>query len=256
MNVVPSNPVLPSAVGLKRRALRHVASVVLLALSMFGVTGIVLAPGSATAGPALIAQPGDEIGTNVTNNSGKIRVCTIGFLTMTSDPTPAFLTAGHCAPKAGMPVFGNPDGIGARRIIGYSRVVEFAGTAVRSTDIALVDVSAGENFARLSALPNGVAVSGVSNAVDLERYNPVLCKQGYVTGQTCGRIVKFVGSDKLTFEAGSAHGDSGAPVYAVWPDGTYTAVGLLNGSPVSDEGVAVVQLIAPWMSSWALRLAR
>jgi hypothetical protein len=228
--------------------------VLLLALVLLLWSIAAPAAGSATADPALIAQPGDEMGTNTP--SGKIRVCTLGFLTMTTDPTPAFLTAGHCAPEVGIPVFWNPDGIGARKVVGYSRVVQFAGDEVGSTDIALIDVGLGVDFSKSAVLNGGVSVSGVSTAADLERYNPTLCKQGYVSGRTCGRIVKFIGSDKLTFETPSDHGDSGSPVYAVWPDGTFTAVGLLNGSPVNNEGVAVVQLIAPWMSSWALRLAR
>lgn len=234
--------------------LRKMSAVALSALFLFWASGLIPVPGNATADPALIAQPGDEMGTNTPD--GRLRVCTLGFLTMTSDPTPAFLTAGHCAPEPGMPVFWNPDGIGVKRIVGYSRAVQFSGDSLGATDIALVDVSEGVDFSKMPVLNGGVAVSGVSTASDLERYDPVLCKQGYVTGRTCGRILKFMGPDKLTFEAKSDHGDSGAPVYAVWPDGTFTAVGLLNGSPMSNDGVVVVQLIAPWMSSWALRLAR
>jgi hypothetical protein len=36
-------------------------------------------------------------------------------------------------------------------------------------------------------------------------------------------------------------------VVAHWPDGEYTAVGILNGSPIADDDVVIAQLVAPWM---------
>jgi hypothetical protein len=235
---------------------RTAAAVALTAASMFVVVSESTLPApAAAADPALLAQPGDEISVDGANS--KEFVCTLGFLVMTSDPTPAFLTAGHCVPAPGKPVYWNPDGTSSKVTLGYSRVVQYDGDTVGSTDIGLVDVSGGDgDLSKTAVLPGNVQMSGVSSMDELRRYNPTLCKQGYRSGRTCGRILRFIPPDKLTMETRSDHGDSGSPVYAVWPNGTYTAVGVLNGSPVSDESIAIIQLIQPWMGSWALRLAR
>lgn len=227
-----------------RTSLTRAGAAAVTAVSVSVVLG---PPTVATASPGVV-NPGAEI--EFEYPDGHTTTCTAGFLVVTSDGTPAFLTAGHCVPVTGGKVY-LAEG-GQEVPIGTSRVVTLTGSNTGDTDIALVDMN-GSQVLKSPTLANGISVTGISGGQELRTSRPQLCKVGQVSGTTCGPISGFIG-DKVLFEAGSEHGDSGSPVVAFWPDGSYTAVGVLNGSPKDNEGIAIAQMIAPWTSRWALQL--
>jgi hypothetical protein len=229
------------------RTARVVLRAVTAAVAAVALTTAV-APAPAGADPETL-QPGSEIG--FIGPDGDPGTCTLGFMVMTSDNSPAYLTAGHCAPVQGAPVYA--DTMNGVTRVGVSRVVSYADTGeTLSTDIALVD-TANAPINKSSQLTNGIRVTGISSSEDLRSSAPTLCKLGQATGFTCGPMTA-VTRNKVLFRAESAHGDSGAPVVARWGNGVFTAVGVLNGSPIADDGVAVAQLIEPWTYQWSLRL--
>lgn len=215
----------------------------------------------AYAAPEDILQPGTEI--VFPEGNGTFLECTAGFLVTTTDPTPAFLTAGHCIPAVNKPLYTvTGQDTDQLAFAGNSRVVSFTGlegdqehSRVGTTDIALVDLKS-SSVPKSPLLVNGIRVSGASTPDDLRAARPVLCKVGAVTGVTCGDMDRIVG-DSILFFARAEHGDSGAPVVAQWPDGQYTAVGILSGIVVGPgENRITAQLVSPWLHAWSLQLVQ
>jgi hypothetical protein len=173
--------------------------------------------------------------------------CTAGFLVRDGGGRVGLLTAGHC--DKGGPV--------AIKLAGadYTRIGTFDG-ARRRGDIGFV------------ALGPGVPVSGaiagvgpVTGATDRVAMGEVLCKVGLATGLQCGPVTGLT-ADTVTFAATTQCGDSGGPVYAVAPDGSMAAVGILSAETMGEGTIAppcgtpftfaIAQLVQPWLHASAM----
>jgi hypothetical protein len=202
--------------------------------------------------------PGIGITVEYTDGTGSER-CTAGFLVRTRAGRPALLTAGHCnGPGGAGRVVTTDAGTGSTETVGAVADSVFQGNAWDDGDIALIALDNHASIPLTSDIVGGPAVSGVRSTVAVDDQ---LCKVGIGTGKReCGPVV-LVRGNKVAFAAPTACGDSGGPVYALQPDGSAAAVGVLvagtNAEPAAPgcAGAAkfsVAELIEPWLDKWQL----
>jgi hypothetical protein len=183
--------------------------------------------------------------------------CTVGFLVKLTDGRTGAMSAGHCQAKGGQAVL-----TATGRPIGQYLERTYQGDAPQHHDAALIVLDPGL-VVDAWILNKTRVTSGVASAADLlgGRGGPAtICWTGATTGggNHCGPITNLdVENSKLTFlpDTQSTAGDSGGPVWAVWPDGGISAVGSLIGHSKS-TGTVTASLLAPWMSAWHLKLAQ
>ncbi len=165
--------------------------------------------------------------------------CTLGFFARYPNRQIVVFTAGHCADAAKSDPLDTS--IIARYLDPAGDSVPFGEyiKAVHSPtwygqDIAMIQV------AKPSVQPVAQAVgavTGYSTADDLEDSRPTICVLGGKTGLHCGAFGGLVGIRVTWTGIPAVEGDSGGPVYARWPDGTYTAVGVVDGVQTTQRGM-------------------
>lgn len=172
--------------------------------------------------------------------------CTAGWLAHDAAGKPVMLTAGHC--DMGGKVAMKWSASGAYETVGtFERSVHEGGVG-EDADFAVVAL-------------NNAAIPGDTRVLDRRpvegvtadvKVGDVLCKYGLTTGRTCGAVLDIPTASKVRFDAASAHGDSGGPVYLIQPDGDAVAVGItIRGA---DDGGTVAELVQPWLQKWQLTL--
>ncbi len=82
-----------------------------------------------------------------------------------------------------------------------------------------------------------------------------ICKTGAQTGETCGPVTAVTGN-LVEARVYSTIGDSGSPGFVVNPDGTVSAVGILQGGPVDDDSSTDFVLVEPILRQWGLHVVR
>ncbi|TQC45038.1 hypothetical protein EEB14_33915 [Rhodococcus sp. WS4] len=170
------------------------------------------APQAHAAGGAL--KPADGIA--VDRNNGMIRNCTLGFV-FKGDARA--LTASHCG-EIGQQIR-TPDGSPVGLVVAHG-----------SEDIRIIDIA---TDLKVYGDVEGVGtVSGYMTLDELNRTRPLLCKKGVTTGLTCGTMTGTAKDSYFTFGGGSDEGDSGAPIYAITPEGKILAAGILSGHAEED----------------------
>lgn len=164
-------------------------------------------------------------------------VCTLGFFARYPDGHVVVFTAGHCANLARE---AQPDSPPVARYLsgdGYSVPFgEYIKAVSRPTgqDLAMIQTV----NARVQPVARAVGpVRGYSTAADLTTGNPQICIVGSRTGLHCG-VLTYVSAVRVDWAGIPAvEGDSGGPVYAKWDDGSYTAVGVVNGVATRRDGM-------------------
>lgn len=172
--------------------------------------------------------------------------CTAGWLAHDASGMPVMLTAGHCD-------------MGGKVAMKWtaSDAYETIGTFAKSVN----EGSVGENADIAIVALNNAAIPGDTRVLDRRpvegvtadvKVGDVLCKYGLTTGRTCGPVLDTPTASKVRFDATSARGDSGGPVYLIQPDGDAVAVGItIRGA---DDGGTVAELVQPWLQKWQLTL--
>ncbi|SDR27984.1 hypothetical protein [Tsukamurella pulmonis] len=163
-------------------------------------------------------------------------ICTLGFLARYPGGEIVAFTAGHCAELAGQ---ARPGRAPVARYLtadgGSTPFGEYikATRSNRGQDIAIIQL-AGTDVAPVAGAIG--AVRGVSSTEDLQAGRPEICVVGARTGRHCG-VLDDVSGTRVTWAGIPAvEGDSGGPVYARWPDGTFTAVGVINTVHTRPDG--------------------
>ncbi|ADG76851.1 putative protein OS=Tsukamurella paurometabola (strain ATCC 8368 / DSM / CCUG 35730 /CIP 100753 / JCM 10117 / KCTC 9821 / NBRC 16120 / NCIMB 702349/ NCTC 13040) OX=521096 GN=Tpau_0197 PE=4 SV=1 [Tsukamurella paurometabola] len=163
-------------------------------------------------------------------------VCTLGFFARYPNGQVVAFTAGHCADLARQ---ARPDDAPvARYLTSASRSTAFgeyikATRTRRGQDIAIIQVLGADVRAVADAIG---PVTGYSTAAELRDGRPEICIVGARTGRSCG-VFDTIDGRRVTWAGTPAvEGDSGGPVYARWPDGTFTAVGVVNSVHTRADG--------------------
>lgn len=206
----------------------RVGLVALLAGAALGFAGV------AAAGP----MPGMEV---LDDNSS----CTAGFATQGDDGGYYLLTSGHCDSHDGSQwtdAFDTP--------LGRVTASENNGDD-RDAALIRLDPAAGVPNARIAGR---YPVRDVL-ASDQIQVGMTMCKIGAQTGETCGPVTAVTGNVIQT-RVFSTMGDSGSPGFVVNPDGTASAVGLLQGGPEDDDSTTDFVLVDPVLRQWGLHLLR
>lgn len=181
--------------------------------------------------------------------------CTLAFLGRDSSGTPIGFTAGHCdRPGDAPPHFTRRSDEGTPVDLGRFTTVQTADTPDKVvttgsdgwSDFAVIDIDptladSVEGNARIAG------VYRVTKVLDYEyllNTNVTLCKFGFVSGETCGKVTRY---NNLTVEAElySSSGDSGSPAYVKFGNDEVAAVGILRGSPEGEDNVTEFSLLAP-----------
>lgn len=205
-------------------------------------TVLLCAPVASAAPASIVLTPGAKL--NVWDARGApAGTCTAGFIARNRRGTPVLMDAGHCdrGGDVSMP------GPGGEVAVGQFVVSTFDGTQSEDTDIAVLKLSAG-----IDVHGDIAGTLPITGWVPYVVEGQVLCKNGAVTGRTCGPVVD-VSPSKVKFAAEIAQGDSGGPVYALKDDGTAAAVGITIRL-ADDDGFAVAELIGPWLTRWDLTI--
>ncbi len=163
-------------------------------------------------------------------------VCTLGFLARYPGGQVVAFTAGHCAELAGKAQPGrtpvarylNPRG-GSTPFGEYIKATR----STRGQDIAIIQLAGADVAPVAHAIGT---VTGVSSTEDLEAGRPEICVVGARTGRHCGVLDRVTGTRVTWAGIPAVEGDSGGPVYARWPDGTFTAVGVINTVQTREDG--------------------
>ncbi|WP_019201292.1 hypothetical protein [Tsukamurella sp. 1534] len=185
-------------------------------------------------------------------------VCTLGFFARYPGGEVVAFTAGHCADLARQ---ARPDAVPVARYMTDADSSVAFGAYIKATrspigqDIAIIQVQ-GRDVRPVA--PAIGPVTGVSTADDLRAARPAICIVGARTGRSCGALASVSGSRVSWAGIAAVEGDSGGPVYARWPDGTYTAVGVVNGVQARPDGTGTGRgtgtLIAPDMTANGMTL--
>lgn len=189
------------------------------------------------AGPALAnPTPGMEV-------SDENSSCTAGFAAQGGDGQYYLLTSGHCDGHDGLE-WSDSGSAPLGRIVAS----EYNGD---DQDAAMMLL---EPFA---GVPNGnvdgrYRVRDVLSPFEIKVGMP-FCKIGARTGETCGTITGVSGN-VVTTNLFSLEGDSGSPGFVMNPDGTVSAVGLLQGGPEGDDNTTDFVMVYPLLRQWGLRL--
>ena len=201
--------------------------------SVPAAAGLVFA-GIASAGP----MPGIEL---LDDSSS----CTAGFVTQGDDGGYYLLTSGHCDSHDGSQwtdVFETP--------LGRITASEDNGED-RDAAIIRLDPSAGRPNPKIAGR---YPVANVL-AADQIQVGMTICKVGAQTNETCGPVTAINGNVVET-RVFSTIGDSGSPGFVVNPDGSVSAVGILQGGPVDDDSSTDFVLVEPVLRQWGLHVLR
>ncbi|KXO98170.1 hypothetical protein [Tsukamurella pseudospumae] len=163
-------------------------------------------------------------------------ICTLGFLARYPNGQIVAFTAGHCA-EAARQVRPDRNPV-ARYLTSADSSVPFgeyikATRSARGQDIAIIQV-AGRDVAPVA--PAIGPVTGFSTPDRLRAERPEICIVGARTGRHCGVLEDASGTRVTWAGIPAVEGDSGGPVYAKWPDGTFTAVGVVNSVHTRADG--------------------
>lgn len=161
-------------------------------------------------------SPGTYI--DMIDAAGNNSSCSLGF-TLTKGATTYATTAGHCALDGQRTVgYRNPDKTLAR-LGTISFFSDFLGSNGEPlgfiTDAALIEVQPGVNLR--SRIPGPTPddesydVVGFATPDDLPP-GTIVCKQGFRTGETCGKVMA-VRENAVRVNLAYRHGDSGSPSY-------------------------------------------
>lgn len=192
-------------------------------------------------------------------SSGYKSTCTLGAVAdgeTDHGPQTVIITAGHCNNGEPNPVFTGPDEGHADQVVG----------SVEKTVLAEPDED-GNFWGDYAHIPtnaqvdNRIAdthpVTGVLSRSELTK-DMEICKFGFRTGKTCGKLLS---ADDEFIDVGLTvlDGDSGAPAYAIAPDGTAKLVGILGGNPLNSDGefakgVTTFSLLEPILAQENLTL--
>ncbi|MFD9826073.1 hypothetical protein ACFWXB_01215 [Tsukamurella tyrosinosolvens] len=163
-------------------------------------------------------------------------VCTLGFLARYPGGEVVAFTAGHCAELAGKARPGRSpvaryltSGGGSTPFGEYIKATR----STRGQDIAIIQVVGAD----VAPIARSIGpVRGVSSTEELRVGRPEICVVGARTGRHCG-VLDDVSGTRVTWAGIPAvEGDSGGPVYARWPDGSFTAVGVINTVHTRTDG--------------------
>lgn len=197
----------------------------------------VTAPGLAAA-VAPVPTTGSGISTFADAFGVYASVCTLAFFARYPSGQLVAFTAGHCAELSRE---ARPNSVPvARYLTASDRSVPFGeyikatrSTTRRGQDIAIIQVQ-GNNIAAVASTIG--PVTGYSTASDLRAGRPEICIVGARTGRHCGVLDDVIGARVTWAGIPAVEGDSGGPVYAHWPDGTFTAVGVVNSVHTRADG--------------------
>ncbi len=226
-----------------------------------GAVSVALVTGGAVAAPATAgAQASTHAGDGIviTDDAGNQGVCTLNSVTE-KDGTYYGITAGHCLNEeelGGAPVKVSTESdqlLADSEDIAAGGVVRGGSATPFTPDDALDDFS----WFRLdeSVTPNADSVSSTAatgvpvlddflsgNSLPLGEPVPVtqnlvgrvVCKDGTMSGRTCGPVLDVnVGTQEITALIPAIAGDSGSPLHVAGSDGKRHVVGTLSsGTPV------------------------
>ncbi len=210
-----------------------------VAAAAVATAAMVLSPASAAA-----ATPPVHAGTEIRVGN---QICTLGYVLPGPDGKAEGVTAGHCG------------------VVGDS-VTDKNGTYLGYIADSLNDYNGDIARIRFNDLPGGslttwvpyqgkmLPVLGSMTFADVMQAQPVLCKVGRTTGESCGPLQGAPGKAQVAFAAASDHGDSGGPVYALSSDGVY-AVGILFSGSGNSEALSGATGIAQFAEQWGLTVA-
>lgn len=202
----------------------------LLAVVMAGAA--TLFAGTALATP----MPGMEV-------SDENSSCTAGFAAQRGNGQYYLLTSGHCDGQDFSPwtdAAGNP--------IGRIMASEDNGD---DRDAAMIELNSAAGVP-IGDVDGRYRIRDVLTADQMHVGMP-FCKVGARTGETCGTVTGITGN-VVTTNLFSLEGDSGSPGFVMNPDGTVSAVGILQGGPGGDDNTTDFVMIDPLLRQWGLRL--
>lgn len=218
------------------------------ALSALASLSLVSVPTAAAWGEYPVVTPGAYLVSTAMDANGNPKICTAGFVVRTPDGAPHVLTAGHCRQDP------NNSTVLQRTPNSDTYVGQYTRWTVNRhvRDMAIVDIAPAS--IPMAAALDGRPVVRIMNAEDVRRENPILCKSGARTGLSCGPVTD-VNENIVSFRAWDEPGDSGSPVYAIQPDNTVAAVGILYAhSDDAQERIIHATMVAPTMRDWGLSL--
>jgi len=198
--------------------------------------------------------PGTAIATDGPDNDEY--ECTLAFLGRDGSGAPVGYTAGHCdrASDNGRPHFTRKSDEDTPIDLGRFTTVQTADTpdkivktgSDRWSDFAVIEIDP----ALADSVEDNARIAGVYRVTKVLDYDYLLsndvtlCKFGFVSGETCGKVLEY---DPVSVEAElySAEGDSGSPAYVKLGNDEVAAVGILRGSPVGEDNLTEFSLFAP-----------
>ncbi len=200
--------------------------------------------------------PGIAIATDNISDSTHTLECTLAFLGRDSSGAAIAFTAGHCDQDGytDRPYFtrkADPDNsidlgdfttfqtADQRNKVVKTDKDDWSDFAMITVDTALAATA--EDNSRIAGV---YRVTKVLNHHYLLNTNVTLCKFGFVSGETCGKVERVTES-RIEADLFSLPGDSGAPAYVKLGNNEVAAVGILRGSPEGDDGYTEFTLLAP-----------
>lgn len=203
------------------------------------LAGVLAAAGLSFAG---VASAGPMPGIELLDDSSS---CTAGFLAQDDAGGYYLLTSGHCDSHDGSQwtdIFETP--------LGIITASEDNGED-RDAAIIRLEPDAGRPNPKIAGR---YPVAGVLPP-DQIHVGMTICKVGAQTGETCGPVTA-VNGNLVETRVYSTIGDSGSPGFVVNPDGTVSAVGILQGGPVDDDSSTDFVLVEPILRQWGLHVVR
>ncbi|GAB5895424.1 S1 family peptidase [Mycolicibacterium mageritense] len=182
--------------------------------------------------------------------------CTLAFLGRDGSGAPIGYTAGHCdrANDNGRPHFTRKSDEDTPIDLGQFTTAQTADTPDKVvetgsdgwSDFAVIDIDPAladsvEGNARIAGV---YQVTKVLDHEYLLNNDVTLCKFGFVSGETCGKVLEH-NSVSIEAELYSAAGDSGSPAYVKLGNDQVAAVGILRGSPEGEDNHTEFSLFAP-----------
>ncbi|GAA4405561.1 hypothetical protein GCM10023147_48770 [Tsukamurella soli] len=184
--------------------------------------------------------------------------CTIGWPVVSSSGRRGYLSAGHCAGGLGRDTWVYTDGDRRGRVLLGPYVEHEDDTLADGTmfDAAAAFLPGTRRSVRWgTAIGVGHPIAGTLTPQEVSGLAPgtPLCMLGARSGITCGPLMH---ADDRYLEWGgyAVTGDSGSAVFAVNPDESVCAVGILHDGPTDrDNTIAYVE---PALRKWHLTLPR
>lgn len=208
----------------------------------------VTAPPPARSTPEGTISPGVRL--TLPFPDGRVNSCTASFLVSLPDGRTGVLSAGHCQYPGESALDASGKHIGT-----YLYSID-QGKKASDIDTALVVLDPGLNVD--TWILETTSVIDVATVADLTTGRngqmPKICYYGATSTTThCGTNTSVEGDKIAVWAPGAQPGDSGGPVWAVWPDGSRSAVGTTIRIG-ENSGDMVATLAAPWIAKWNLKL--